>query len=101
MARALTSLGLSFQYDDFTKEERQYWLLVREKIETFKDAFRSEGNLELYEDRKNEADQLLQSIAAEKHCRICTGWTSCEPRKPVGSIPTNERDFAKPAPVCW
>ena len=62
LAKTLSKLGLTFTAKDFTKNDEKLWELQAATAQEMKDVFEKEGNLELWQSRDSESQQVLNYI---------------------------------------
>jgi len=66
---ALSSNGFVYETVDFTGSSRGVWIREMEAAEELKELFVKEGNVDIYEDRAQDAKRTLEKIEDGRHVR--------------------------------
>lgn len=69
LARQLQKHGLSYEYWDYSEDERKHWRQSKKIAEDMKSDFKSEDNLDIYESRIKESEHILKTINAGRTSR--------------------------------
>jgi len=70
LAKALQKHDLSFQTWDFTENEKEIWFKEPEVAEDLKNDFEEEGNLNIYNHRISESEQILPYVKTDRCSRF-------------------------------
>jgi len=62
LACQLREHSLSYEFWDYSENDREFWQQSRKIAEDMRSEFEAEGNLDLYESRIKESEQILKSV---------------------------------------
>jgi len=69
VGKALKDNGLTYQVIDYTANSREIWVREIEVAEQLKELFEKEGNVDIYEDRAQDAKRTLETIENGRQVR--------------------------------
>jgi cyclopropane fatty-acyl-phospholipid synthase-like methyltransferase len=69
VGKALNSNGLTYETVDYTVNSKGIWLREIEAAEELKELFAKEGNMDIYEDRAQDAKRTLETIENGRQVR--------------------------------